>query len=154
MDFISQLAASVLMLFASVTGAGGALQADEPVSVAGGVYEASPKGEAGGFAIPASGCSPADPRWHGYPIHDCAVKPEIKVDKPIIRYGETVVVDWDPRTHTGCEVAPFEAPVPNGAVAGSEPVQPTGEITFTIICDGVGNEDAATVKVLPRIQET
>ena len=134
-----------------------ALTESQPSSVELGLTELSPKGEAGGYAIPASGCSAASPDWHGFPIHDCSTFPDIQVDKPIIRLGDPVNVAWDPRTHVNCilsENVMVLAPTPNPDSVDARVDYPTGETTYTITCEGAGNTDSATVKVLPRIQET
>jgi hypothetical protein len=155
MQMLVHVFAPAMLFFAALFGTHTAAPAQTSVEL--GLYEVSPRGDAGGFAMPASGCSPADPQWHGYPIHDCAVHPDISVDKPIIRLGESVIVSWDPHTHTNCVLSNNVmalTPVPDGNVAGNRTDYPTGETTYSIVCDGAGNEDSATVKVLPRIQET
>lgn len=158
MEFITQFAGAALLFIASLTGgAGDTLAPTQPTSVELGLYEVSPRGEAGGFAIPASGCSPASPSWHGYPIHDCTVYPDITADKLIVRYGEDVEVSWNPYSHVNCvlsETVMVLTPLPDGDVADSRIDEPTGETTYSIVCDGAGNRDSVTVKVLPRFQET
>lgn len=138
-----------------------------------GLSETSPRGEMGGFAIPASGCSPVDPTGHRvpYPVHDCSTLPDISVDKPVIHYGDSVTVSWDPKTQVNCVLSanvmalvggsnPATAPNANLASSITNPPRittPTGETTFTITCDGnvnPNNIDTVIVKVLPKIQET
>lgn len=125
------------------------------------LQELSPRGESGGFAMPASGCSAADPNpvWHGYPIHDCVNPlffPKISVDKPIVRSGNPVTVSWDPKAHRYCVLSANLAslsPVPDGTVVGSVIINLLGETSYSIVCEG-GYSDSVTVKILPRIQET
>lgn len=159
MEFVLSIIASLVALTGGLLGPDDniAQSVAAPQSVEFGLSEVSPKGASGGFAMPASGCSAAAPDWHGAPIHDCAVFPDISVDKPIIRLGDSVDVSWDPRTHTNCVLSSNVmdlSPVPDGNIAGSRTDTPTGETSYSISCDGAGNEDSATVKVLPRIQET
>jgi hypothetical protein len=157
METIFNILAPAILLLSSVTGWGGDLaQAPQIVeSVEMGLSEMSPRGEAGGFAMPASGCSVA--ASHGLPIHDCSILPDITADKLWVRLGDPVTVTWNPRVHVNCVLSNnlmALIPAPNGNVPGSRIDYPTGETTYTIICDGEGNRDAVTVKVLPRIQET
>lgn len=168
METIFNLLAPAIMLVSSLMGLGDAhtaqvatVQAQRSVEL--GLTEVSPRGEAGGFAMPASGCSAADPNWHGEPIHDCASLPDIRTNSPIIRLGDPVTVSWDPRGNTSCVLSsnvtslitsPNPATAPDGNVIGSRIDSPTGETIYTIVCAGAGNQDAATVRVLPRIQET
>ncbi len=168
METIFNLLAPVIMLVSGLMGLGDAHIAQvatiqEQRSVELGLTEVSPKGEAGGFAMPASGCSSADPDWHGAPVHDCSTLPDIRTNNPIIRLGDPVTVSWDPRGNTGCVLSsnvtalvssPNPATAPNGNAIGSRIDSPTGETIYTITCTGTGNRDQATVKVLPRIQET
>jgi hypothetical protein len=167
METVLNIIAPVVVFVASLMGFGGnyaqVVAIEEPRSVEIGLSEVSPKGEAGGFAMPASGCSAASPTWHGLPVHDCATFPDITVSKPIIRIGDPVTVSWDPRTHTNCVLSsnvtsltssPNPSTPPVGTAIGSRIDNPTGETIYTITCDGVGNYDTAAVKVLPRIQET
>lgn len=118
-----------------------------------GLHETSPKGAEGGFAMPASGCSDTS---HG-PIHDCATIPTISVDKPIVRLGDSVTVTWNPHGHTNCSLSinlSSKTPAPNANATGSLVDSPTGETSYSIVCDGAGNQASVTVRVLPRIQET
>ena len=168
METILNLFTPAIMLFSSLMGFGDTNLAQVPVvaqaqSVELGLTEVSPLGAAGGFAMPASGCSAADPNWHGLPVHDCVTLPDIRTNTPIIRLGDPVTVSWDPRGNVNCilssnvtslTVSPNPATVPNGNAIGSRIDSPTGETTYTIVCDGAENRDSATVKVLPRIQET
>lgn len=169
METIFNLLAPAIIFVAGLVGVGAddvsnvsAIQARQSVEL--GLTEVSPRGEAGGFAMPASGCSAADSNWHDdVPIHDCSTLPDIRVNSPIIRLGDPVTVSWDPRSNLNCVLSsnvmalvtsPNSATPPNGNAIGSRIDDPTGETTYTITCDGVGNQDAAVVKVLPRIQET
>lgn len=159
MELISYIVLTLGALFSGFSGVPetpSAVLASASVEL--GIQEVSPRGEAGGFAIPASGCSDADPDWHGFPIHDCSVLPEINTNKPVIRYGEDVIITWDPHSHINCVLSGNVTDLPpvgaDGNFPGTRTDTPTGETTYTITCDGVGNADAATVKVLPRIQET
>jgi hypothetical protein len=163
MELIVNILAPVLVFIAGFTGNAEVAMVQASAQDGSGsvelglLQEFSPRGEAGGFAMPASGCSAADPRWHGNPIHDCDTLPDISTDKPIIRLGDPVEIFWDPRSHTNCILSAnlmALSPVPDGNVAGSREDSPEGETTYSIVCDGAGNSDTVTVKVLPRIQET
>ncbi len=157
MDILISSLAAITLFVSSITGVAVSTEVQPLESVELGLSETSPLGEQGGFAMPASGCSAADPQWHGGVIHDCAIRPDISADQPIVRLGDPVTISWDPRTHTNCMLSSnltSLSPEPDGEVAGSRELIPTGESTYSIICDGVGNGDAVTVKVLPRFQET
>ena len=126
----------------------------QPDSVELGLREMSPKGSEGGFAIPASGCSSGC---------DHAPDPVITVDKPIVRYGDSVKIHWNPKTNTGCQLSENvnvlvgglnPTTTPNAMAVGSRIDLPEGESIYTITCNRSGHTDSATVKVLPRIQET
>ncbi len=158
METLINIVASAVLFVGSIVGLGSdatpLVATLQQPSVEFGLSEVSPRGEAGGFAMPASGCSDTS---HG-PIHDCALVPEINVNKSIIRLGDPVIVSWDPRSNTNCvlsdNVMALPPATPDGNVADSRSSIPSGETTYTITCDGAGNEDSASVKVLPRIQET
>jgi hypothetical protein len=162
METLINIFAPIALFVAGIVGVGpdntSLIASVEQPSVEFGLSEVSPKGESGGFAMPASGCSAASPEWHGEPVHDCALVPEINVNKSIIRLGDPIIVSWDPRTNTNCilsnNVMVLPPATPDGNVADSRISIPTGETTYSIVCDGAGNEDSASVKVLPRIQET
>lgn len=146
----------VASFFLAVTGAGGGdavATAQTPESVEVGIAEVSPAGEAGGYAMPASGCSEED--WHGEGLHDCNQQPEIELDDPIVRIGEETTLRWDPNGIDRCVLVgnlENEGPV-NGP--GSEVIAPFADTTFVIICDNnAGYTDTVTIRVLPRIQET
>ncbi len=124
-----------------------------------GLSETSPRGEQGGFAMPASGCSAIPP----HPNTGCppGALPIITVDKPLVRYGDDVVITWNPNGYTDCLLstnlisltgAPNPVTPPIGSVGGSRTDTLTGQETYTITC--TGGSDSVTVKVLPRIQET
>lgn len=126
-----------------------------------GLYEVSPRGEAGGFAMPASGCGVVH---NGRPVHECATSaPDISVDKPIVRLGDPVTINWNPKANINCVLSsnvmaltssPNPSTAPVAGVAGSRVDSPTGVTTYSITCQDTGNVDAVSVKVLPRIQET
>ena len=147
MDLLLQAIVSTLVFTSSFFGLGAVAPAD---SVELGLAEMSPAGVSGGFAVPASGCSDTS---HG-PIHDCDGTPTIYADPPIIRVGDTATVYWDPGGLPNCVLGGNLTSAGPVTTVGSEEVSPTAETTYTITCDGAGNEGAATVKVLPRIQET
>jgi hypothetical protein len=159
MDYIQEIIAASMLLIAGLMGSGGLGVVDPaPQTVEVGLAETSPLGEAGGYATPASGCSVA--ASHDESIHDCSTLPEIHTDKPIVRYGEDVVVGWNPYMHENCVLSqsvlllpPTTLPTPI-TVSGVRTANPTAETTFSITCDGVGNFDSVTVRVLPRAQET
>lgn len=165
METVLNFFTPILMLASSVMGVGSVAASDhaavsvDQASVELGLTETSPRGAQGGFAMPASGCSAADPRWHGYPITDCSIMPDITTNKSIIRLGGSVIISWDPKIHQNCVLSPnvtrLNTPsTPDGNVAGSRTDTPTGETSYSIVCDGAGNQDSVTVKVLPRIQES
>ena len=174
METLLQLFTTVAFFTASILGQGivPSLSTHEGAQVQSGsvelgLNEVSPNGEAGGFAIPASGCSAADPRWHGGPADAGCVtvtKPTITVDKPIIRVGDTVKISWDPKGNAGCVLSPNvqaltvtplnTATAPNANAVGSKNDTPTAETTYSIVCGAAGNEASVSVRVLPRIQET
>ncbi len=84
---------------------------------------------------------------------DCA-PPTITIDKPVVRYGEPVVITWDPVSakNTACTLSPQISTGNNANVAGNTIYTVTGETTFSITCNGGTAE--VSVKVLPRVQET
>ncbi len=155
-----ELFASIALFLTSLFGFGVANDTP-PASVELGLREVSPNGEEGGFAVPASGCSRPHPA--GY-YHDCEEqKPDITVDKPLVRYGDQVVVSWNPKLNINCVLSenvrsltgtPNPATAPNANAVGSRIDELTGEVTYTITCTGAGNVDQVTAKILPRIQET
>ncbi len=163
METVLQFVAPIIMFTASLMGYG--VQSDfvspEAHSVELGLTEVSPRGEAGGFAVPASGCGVIH---GGLPERDCSTTaPDISTNFSIIRLGDPVLVIWNPKSNTGCVLsntvtslitAPNSPTAPNANAVGSRIDAPVGEITYSITCDGVGNRDTVTVKVLPRIQET
>jgi len=110
-----------------------------------GLSEVSPRGEAGGFAIPASGCS--------YPAHGECTDPSITADDSIVRYGEDVEICWDPGAHTSCVLS--SNLTGTATVAGCEDVAVYADTTYTISCDdGVIDEASVQVFSLPLIEET
>ena len=135
-----------------------------------GLSETSPRGEQGGYAMPASGCSALDPNWgngtHPNPPAACSTtNPTITATPGLVRYGSEVVISWNPNGHSSCfltqnltsltgglnPTTPLNANAP-----GSRKDVATGQETYAIICySGVTSYQAeVTVKVLPRIQET
>ena len=84
---------------------------------------------------------------------DCA-PPTITIDKPIVRYGEEVVITWDPVSvkNTACTLSPQISAGNNANAVGNTTYTVTGETTFSITCNGGTAE--VSVKVLPRVQET
>jgi hypothetical protein len=175
MEILLQLFTTVALFTAGVLGQGATQLLDTQNtqvltdSVELGLNEVSPNGEAGGFAIPASGCSPVNPIGHNspFPIHDCNTPPDITVDKPIVRVGDPVTVSWDRKTHLQCVLSsnvmalrggpnPLTAPDVSltGSPTGSRIDSPQNETVYSIICQGTGNRDSVTVKVLPQIQES
>lgn len=174
METLLQLFTTVVFFTASIFGQGvlplmGAHEGAQVQSgsVELGLNEVSPNGDAGGFAIPASGCSAADPRWHGGPADAGCVtvtKPTITVDKPVIRVGDTVKISWDPKGNASCVLSPnvralIVSPLnavtaPNANAVGSRNDIPASETTYSIVCGAAGNEASVSVRVLPRIQET
>ena len=110
-----------------------------------GLAEVSPRGVAGGFAIPASGCS--------YPAHGECSDPSITSSDPIVRYGEDVEICWDPGAHDSCVLS--SNLTGTAAVAGCEDVAVYADTTYTISCDdGVTAEASVQVFALPLIEET
>ncbi len=163
MEILLQTLAATLISISTMLGIGyeDTLPILSPDSVELGLREVSPQGTAGGFAIPASGCSV--PHAGGY-YQDCeAQKPDISVNKPIVRLGEPLTVSWNPKLNIGCVLSsnamllttsPNPAIAPNANVTGSRIAVPAGETTYTITCTGAGNSDTVTAKILPRYQET
>jgi hypothetical protein len=124
-------------------------------SVEVGLSETSPNGPAGGFAMPASGCSA--PTVHDdRGIHDCDGLPEIEVDPPIIRVGETANVSWDPKPEEGltnCVVSGGSLSAGLVTETGDEDVSPSADTRYYIDCDN-NRSDSTLLRVLPEIQET
>jgi hypothetical protein len=161
MEIIVQVFVATLLSVASLLGGGNVFVSVPDASVEIGLREMSPKGELGGFAIPASGYGQIH---NGLPEHDCpSSAPDIRVDKPIVRSGEPVIVTWDPKANVGCTLSatvtrlvtsPNPTTAPNANATGSRIDTPTGETTYAIVCTGSGNSDVVVAKILPRIQET
>ncbi len=163
MEIITYIAASLLLFSSSFSGIGGVsilpeMQKQQP-TVELGLREVSPQGEDGGFAIPASHCSAPNAE----DTCDTSNKPDINVNKPIVRMGEEVIVTWDPNGNTGCALsstvtklvaAPNPAQAPNANVHESRTDFPEGMTTYTIACAGANNTDSDVVKVLMEIEET
>jgi hypothetical protein len=123
--------------------------------------ETSPRGEQGGFAMPASGCSaiPPHPNDLGCP----GTNPIITATPSLVRYGSQVTISWDPNGNSSCVLTqnvtsltgglnPPAPPSVNANAPGSRFDIVTSQETYGIFC--VGGYDYVTVKVLPRIQET
>ena len=140
-----------------------------------GLSETSPRGEFGGYAVPASGCSALDPNWGNGQHPDttgapCPVNPgpTIIANPEIVRYGESVTITWNANNNPGCFLSSNivslpPQPVDTYAVAPNNKRVDilTGQETFEIRCwnqiiAGVPTAifDQVTVKVLPRVQET
>lgn len=151
------------MALSSFFGNGEVVSSATP-SVELGLHEVSPKGEMGGYAVPASGCGVVHTEANPSYVHECpASVPEITVDKRIVRVGDPVTVSWNPKTNVGCVLSnnvtrlvtsPNPTTPPDANAVGSRIDSPTGETTYTITCTGSGNTDSAIVKLLPRYQET
>jgi hypothetical protein len=164
MEILIQLFTGTLMAITSFIGGGVVETEYASNSVELGLRETSPKGEGGGFAIPASGCGVVHTEANPDYVHECPSSvPNISVDKPIMRLGDPVTVTWDPKSNVGCVLSntvmklitsPNPSTAPNPSVSGSRVDEPTGETMYTITCTGGGNTDNAIVKILPRYQET
>ncbi len=135
-------------------------QQDAPVSVEFGLSETSPRGEKGGFAMPASACSQPHP---GDPVPCPATdEPKITAVPPIVRKGEVTKITWDPNGNIYCnlsanvlalKISPDNpTTVPNSDAVGSRNDRPNNEKKYTIYC--ANTEASVTVRVLPVIQET
>jgi len=153
MESVFNIIASLLMAVTGLVTGEQALNNVAPSSVEIGIAELSPRGEAGGYAMPASGCS--ENQWHGNGLHDCGRQPVIELDDNIIRIGEQTELRWDPNGIDNCVlIGNLDSA---GAVTGpgSEFIQPIADTTYVIICDNEQEyTQTVTVRVLPRIQET
>ena len=138
-----------------------------PQSVELGLKEMSPNGEEGGFAIPASGCSTADPAWHGIGGKDlnCPVGtggPSITIVPPVIRSGDPTTITWKPQDGNNCSLSVTITKLngsngnavanPNPSVSDSSIDKPTAQTKYGISCDN--GAVSVIVRVLPVIQET
>lgn len=164
------LFASSLFGFEYTVPSSGVAQTVQSVEL--GLSETSPRGDEGGYAVPASGCSSLDPLWGDgrHPDSVCPVNPgpTITAFPPIIRYGESVSITWNANNNPGCVLTSnlnslLPRPVDPYAVApnNSRVDTLTGQETYEIRCwnrivGGVEEAvfDQVTVKVLPRVQET
>ena len=153
MESILSIITSLLFAVTGATAGAETPAAAGPSSVEIGLAELSPAGEAGGYAMPASGCSAAD--WHGRGLHDCNQQPLIDVDDPIVRMGENTTLRWNPNGISNCRLLgnlTNQGPVSR---AGSEVITPFADTTYVIVCDNQSAyTQSVTVRVLPRIQET
>jgi hypothetical protein len=121
---------------------------DGPDTVEIGLSETSPRGESGGYAVPASGCSGGD-------CEDVT----LTVDKTLVRKGDLVEVCWYPKTHTSCTLSPavkFANDTPTGV--GCEDITITSEVVFELTCTAPtslgAKESTKRVRVLPMIYES
>lgn len=153
MESIFSIVTSFLMAVTGAAGIGTDAVAVAPSSSEIGIAELSPAGEAGGYAMPASGCS--DNQWHGNGLHDCGRQPIITIDDPIVRTGEETTLRWDNNGIDGCVLVGNVAEQGPVTGPGFTTISPVADTTYIIICD---NEQTYTqtafVRVLPRIQET
>jgi len=153
MESVFNIIASLLIAVTSLVGGEQASNNVAPSSVEIGIAELSPRGESGGYAMPASGCS--EDQWHGNGLHNCGRQPVIELDDTIIRIGEETELRWDPNGIDNCVLLgnlQNQGPV---VAAGSETIEPIADTTYVIICDNEQEyTQTVTVRVLPRIQET
>ena len=149
MESVAHIIASLMLAVSSMTGIGDdglSKQSQSAGSAELGIVELSPRGVEGGFAMPASGCSA-----HTHTGEICG-DPEIDLEDPIIRDDETTQVCWDPNGRTDCRLlgdlenrGPVTGP-------GCETVDPDSDSTYILICGS--DVQSATLRVLPRVQET
>ena len=78
--------------------------------------------------------------------------PTITVTPTVVRPGDTVEVQWDPKGNTDCTLsAPLTG---DGSQAGSETVTATtNQSVFTISCDG-NSVGTTTLTVIPTVYES
>ena len=104
-------------------------------SVEVGVASLSPRGEAGGFAIPAScpsyehnpgECSPPSPSFSG------SVGGGSGSGAVTINNGESVTLTWSASSAMSCSGTNFST---GGATSGSTVVAPSSTITYTVLCN-------------------
>ena len=165
MEIFSSFIAPLIVAFSSLTsiGAGDVSVVSEPVGVEVGLLEVSPNGSAGGFAVPACGCS----TLHRGIIHDCNPSggsnpggPSVEVcddGSTVIRSGESVDICYDNQTIINCEVIDSlgNVLIPSITGLGSETFTPLSDTQLGIICNEQSEySDTVGIRVLPRIQET
>jgi len=148
MESVVHILTTLILAVSSMTGIGGGalVESQSPGSSELGISELSPRGLAGGFAMPASGCSS-----HTHVGEICG-DPEIELEDPIIRDDDETQLCWDPNGRTDCRLlgdlqnrGPVTGP-------GCETVNPNSDATYILIC---GNDVfPVTLRVLPRVQET
>jgi hypothetical protein len=148
MKIFTQILILVLVFVGGVLSVGVLYQADAPDSVEIGISETSPLGPAGGYAVPASGCSGGD-------CEDVT----LTVDNTLVRKGDPVTVCWYLKSHTSCSLGPsarFSNPVPT--TDACEDITITGEVVFELICTAPTSlgtkESTKRVRVLPEMYES
>lgn len=116
-------------------------------SVEVGVSSLSPLGEAGGRAVPASGCSD---------LHDSDCNdPTITTSKTFTRIGDDVEICWNPDNHTACTLSDNLTGDPNVIACDTQNIPTHGTRTFTITCtDGAFGESSVNVNTIPVIFES
>lgn len=101
-----------------------------------------------------TGTGPSQPPYVPPEIGDIT----IDIDPDIVRYGESATITWNGDNASECTVTGYGITSPSGiGVTGSVTVtNMTGEATYTLNCTlGQKSKEAtATVRVLPRVQET
>jgi len=150
MEIFTQTLTGVLMFI------GGLFGADIPVvdTVEIGLSEMSPLGDAGGFAIPASGSSGCD-----VSLDNCAGDVVLTVDNALVRQGDTVEVCWYPKNHSSCTLSPASKFTgENADVPACVDVVQTAETTYTLTCaepTSLGEKTSSKrVRVLPQMYES
>jgi hypothetical protein len=137
METISALVMMISVFFT------GFFTPDQP-SVEIGISSLSPAGIAGGYAVPASGCSDLHD-------NDCAA-PTITADAEVVRKGDSVTVCWNPDNHTSCTLSGNLTGDPNILMCDTVTVE--NKSIFAIACtDGLYGESQVAVEVIPTFQE-
>jgi hypothetical protein len=101
--------------------------------------------------VPANGCGTSVPPTNYPDVTDFW----IKADPQIVRYGENATISWDGGNAGACTVTGYDLSA-HGVTGSEEVTNMTGEALYTLTCT-LGSKSAsatATVKVLPRVQET
>lgn len=112
--------------------------------------EVSPRGDAGGRMVPASGCS----HIHG-DLSDPCVGPSITASPNIIRSGGSVDITWNPGAHNNCSLSDNLKGAGNPNTATTVNIVQTGASVYSINCtDGTPQEASVEVYVLPALYET
>jgi hypothetical protein len=148
MKIFTHILILVLVLVGGVLTVGVLYPGDAPDTVEIGLSETSPRGDSGGYAVPASGCSGGD-------CEDVT----LTVDSTLVRKGEPVTVCWYLKGHTSCSLNPankFNDPVPISDAC--EIITITGEVEFKLTCTAPTNlgtkESTKRVRVLPEMYES